>query len=689
MPGRRVGRRATISSLLLAGEASAVNDARMEESPEETVPDTVVAPRRPGVRVYLFVLFAVVACLPLTLLGVVQGRRLAQEAAADTDRQTLAVATAFSLQVSLALTDYVRATESLAAQIRAHGGLQGNVAAALEAHTVPHPEFVGSYAARADGVSFAHYSRGIGVVVTSNDYSGRDYYQELRSTGRSAISRVQVGRLTGSPDIQIVAPITDAAGVMVGFVCTSVDLQRLSERAAVFARGLSEGRILVLDKERRVIADSTRERASLVDVSPIALYSHAEQPSIRRGLDEVGARVSSATVPVAEPRRGWSVIASVPVRLVETRAASAQGVVVLVALGAMAFALALAAFLTLRLAAPLRALAQSASQIAAGDTQQLPLVPRRAPRELAQVTQAVKRMVVALREYAGGLQVLVDERTRALRDANVELATALGRLEHEQSVLADDLERARYFQERLLPSWSANGNVEVATHFRPRERVGGDIYDLVQLNASTVRIFLADATGHGVQAAMRTIVIKSEYDRLKRESLALDELFDRLNRRLVELFPDGELHCAALCADLAISGETASLTVVNAGGSQILVADGDRVQEVYVPGPLLGVTRVTFDPPVHTPLSRTCTLLFSTDGLFEQMNPARARFDAALDASVVGQAASARRALELVVEQFEAFLGGQRAGDDVTVLVVRSSGTRDAALGDSAPRATD
>lgn len=651
---------------------AAVARSHMVKRREGTrVTDLATGRRRAGVRLYLFVLFAVVACLPLTLLGIVQSKRLGEDAVADTDRQTLAAATAFSLQVSLALTDYLRATESLAAQISAHGGLQGNVAAALTAHNTPHPEFVGSYAARPDGVSFMHYSRGIGSFVATQDYTSRDYYQELRRTGHPAISRVQVGRVTGSPDIQIVAPIRSAHGEMIGFVCTSVDLQRLSERAGVFARGLEQGRLLVLDKERRVIADSSRQSASLVDVAPVALYAATTEPEIRWGTDETNVEVSAAVVAVAEPSRGWSVIASVPLRVVENRTTKAQAIVLLVALGAMAFALTLAALLTVRLAAPLRALASSAIQIADGDSEELPVVPRGAPKELAQVTEAVRRMVVALREYAGGLQSLVDERTRELRQANVELASTLGKLELEQSVLAEDLARARYFQERLLPTLEGPQSLDVATHFGPREQVGGDIYDFVQLTPTKFRLFLADATGHGVQAAMRTIVIKFEYDRIKRDVLELDELLTVLNRQLVERFPEGELHCTAVCADLELTETAAELAIGSAGGSQVLLGTSDSLKEVYVPGPLLGVADVAFDPPTRVALTRGSMLAFASDGLFEQMNAARQRFDAVVAHSMFAGAGSATSALECLVKEFATFLNGGRASDDVTVIVVR------------------
>ena len=45
--------------------------------------------------------------------------------------------------------------------------------------------------------------------------------------------------------------------------------------------------------------------------------------------------------------------------------------------------------------------------------------------------------------------------------------------------------------------------------------MSGETYDIALLGENRLRVFLADATGHGVQASMRTILLKRAYDRLR------------------------------------------------------------------------------------------------------------------------------------------------------------------------------
>ena len=51
--------------------------------------------------------------------------------------------------------------------------------------------------------------------------------------------------------------------------------------------------------------------------------------------------------------------------------------------------------------------------------------------------------------------------------------------------------------------------------YPPADLVGGDIYDVCEVGDGHYRIFVADTTGHGVQASLRTMVLKNEIHRLK------------------------------------------------------------------------------------------------------------------------------------------------------------------------------
>jgi serine phosphatase RsbU (regulator of sigma subunit) len=210
-------------------------------------------------------------------------------------------------------------------------------------------------------------------------------------------------------------------------------------------------------------------------------------------------------------------------------------------------------------------------------------------------------------------------------------------------------------------------------HYAPLDQVSGDIYDLLEVGPSCLRIFLADATGHGVQASLRTLVLKSAYDRLKGSFASPNDLLAALNAHLVREFPDGDLHCSACCVDVRPDSEGAEVSYSNAGGVPLYVLSADKAPwERYAEGPLLGVDQVLWPAPSSFRLKPGQLLVLASDGLVEQPNAQRQRFDARLATLDVGSAADAVVALERLLGEFQIFIAGTPLRDDVTVIIVGS-----------------
>ena len=113
-----------------------------------------------------------------------------------------------------------------------------------------------------------------------------------------------------------------------------------------------------------------------------------------------------------------------------------------------------------------------------------------------------------IRETAARLETKVTQRTRQLDEAKRGLEEALAR-RHE------DLLQAEAFQRRILPALPKDGALRFRAFYKPADLVGGDVYDVCEVRPGHYRVFLADTTGHGVQASLRTMVLKTEYDRVK------------------------------------------------------------------------------------------------------------------------------------------------------------------------------
>ena len=110
-------------------------------------------------------------------------------------------------------------------------------------------------------------------------------------------------------------------------------------------------------------------------------------------------------------------------------------------------------------------------------------------------------------ELAARLTTMLELR-RSLRanssgPAGTGTAAALARLYKTQLQLASRVQRELAGQH--LPRL---GPVTFSTVYRPIEFVSGDVYEVAQLDDETVGFFIADATGHGLPAAMLTTFIR-------------------------------------------------------------------------------------------------------------------------------------------------------------------------------------
>lgn len=629
---------------------------------------------RLGVRVLLFITLGATAVVPVGLLGLDQAERWAASERAATDRQALGAARAAADQLSLAMLAYVHAAESFSAQLGNGGRLDhDSLEAALTAHVHHHPEFLGAYVADARGRSMLHVSEGV-VPPRGIDYSDRDYYREILRTGRPAISSVYIGRVTGVLTVQVAAPIHDAAHALLGITCSSVNLAAITDQAKSTVLSMRDGRVLVIDGEGRRIADSnaiTSLAPEDVSMFPMFAAPGSFGPELRVGEDELGHEVRGVALRLRPPVAAWHVLAMTPKTTIDAQASAVKRQTTLLVLGVGLGALLVAAALAAWLARPLRALAATALAVTRGDFDSLPSVPRNAPREMAQLTQAVRTMIERLRSHARQLESQVAARTAELSRTNADMLAALETIRRHEQSRDDDLAKARSFQAKLLPTLPHRGDVSIAAYYAPLDQVSGDIYDVLELDPGCLRIFLADATGHGVQASMRTLLLKSAYDRLKGLYASPSALLAALNAHLVTEFPDGDLHCSACCIDFRLDERGAEVSYSNAGSVPLYVLSPQgTAAERYAEGPLLGVDRVHWPEPMKFRLARGQFLLLASDGLIEQTNERRQRFDAHLAQLELGAVRDANAAVERLRRQFDDFLSGEPLRDDVSLVVV-------------------
>jgi serine phosphatase RsbU (regulator of sigma subunit) len=294
---------------------------------------------------------------------------------------------------------------------------------------------------------------------------------------------------------------------------------------------------------------------------------------------------------------------------------------------------------------------------------QLAAKTRIATRAMATYQQRALQM----EEHAAELRAANDE----VRRINERLSETLHTLEQRERLITNDMEQAQRFQQLILPRPPVSDRLRFSVFYRPAELVGGDVYDIYERRPGCFRVFLADATGHGVQAALRTMLLKAEYDRLKDASTP-EQTLAALNASITANYPGLEMQCSAACFDLTLGARgTALVRYATAAHPPLLVFREGTCSSIYQAGPFLGVIDDITLEPIELELSARNRLLLYSDGLEEQWNATNEEFGVGRVEQAIGdRGRDLAGAVDRLVAEWNAFLAGNRPDDDATLIAV-------------------
>ena len=243
-------------------------------------------------------------------------------------------------------------------------------------------------------------------------------------------------------------------------------------------------------------------------------------------------------------------------------------------------------------------------------------------------------------DRAGARAHLIRERNRLMADlqrqnkkleANLRsLNEAYEKLMRQEEALENDLRQAQRMQQSLLPAgFPRVEGVEFFGYYHPCEPLGGDFFDVIAFGNGRAALYLADVSGHGVRAAMITVITR-ELIHAERMLHPENDVFEHpakalafLNRALFEEEFDPPLHVTMGYA--MIDSRNGRVAYSGAGHPRpIVVAARKPPESLAVDGPALGVEQAPVFGTVHVSLKRGDVFLLYSDGLSEARNPAGA-----------------------------------------------------------------
>ncbi len=281
-------------------------------------------------------------------------------------------------------------------------------------------------------------------------------------------------------------------------------------------------------------------------------------------------------------------------------------------------------------------------------------------------------IMVADRAYALSFDVVTDDAPEADLIATLNIVRLAINQKLREERMAEILDEARRIQESILPRRVPSyGDFQLAARTVPAEIVGGDFYDFITLTDTTVNVVVADATGHGLPAALQVRDIFTGLRMGLSREFKITRTLERLNRiihrsRLATKF------VSLFLAELQVGG---TVVYCNAGHPPgLLVRRDGRVEELRVGGMILGPrpdSHYSFDLFRMEPGE---LFVVYTDGITEARDPRTGQelSVARLKALLPGLAArNAQDIVEGIFDAVDGFTRGAPLEDDRTVVVAK------------------
>jgi sigma-B regulation protein RsbU (phosphoserine phosphatase) len=259
-----------------------------------------------------------------------------------------------------------------------------------------------------------------------------------------------------------------------------------------------------------------------------------------------------------------------------------------------------------------------------------------------------------------------------------ELLVSLGILRHavDQKIRQERfetlLEEAREIQASILPKRLPRfGEFEVAGRSVASEIVGGDFYDMIPVSDRIVGLAIADASGHGLPAALQ---VRDVYTGL-RMGVARDFKIVRTVERLNRIIYDSRLTTKFVSLFYGELETAGNFIYVNAGHNPPILAGSRGMTTLVQTGMVLGPSREASYSRGFVTVERGDVLVLYTDGIVEARDPRQTEFGLErlkrLVASV--REKSAEEIVGAIFERVASFTRDSAPEDDRTVLVVRRS----------------
>lgn len=257
----------------------------------------------------------------------------------------------------------------------------------------------------------------------------------------------------------------------------------------------------------------------------------------------------------------------------------------------------------------------------------------------------------------------------------------------EKERLQSEIEIAATIQRNLLPKEGPHfRGVSFSAHFEPTASIGGDYYDVFNIDKSRLAVAIGDVSGHGLSTGLVMAMVKAAITTLVEEGAEETSLFQRLNELV---FRSTERRAFMTLAFTIFDLERGTVRHTNAGHlyPYLLRRGEDMPISIESPSLPLGVRANLTTHTAEMELKEGDAVVYLSDGIVEAQdeNGDPLGFEQ-LEHLLAKQTDAAPSTIrDAILEAVALHSGSRPADDDRTVMVIRFDNVRSAPVTEVVP----
>ncbi|MFH0976762.1 MAG: SpoIIE family protein phosphatase [Spirochaetota bacterium] len=287
-------------------------------------------------------------------------------------------------------------------------------------------------------------------------------------------------------------------------------------------------------------------------------------------------------------------------------------------------------------------------------------------REFSTVEYLILQMDREIIEHRKNLEAKVEERT-------AELRKALSNLKERDDLIQKQLDMAGTIQRGILPGRINDWNeLTFSVKYFSMDKIGGDFYDVHQMEGNKIVLYVADVSGHGIPAALVTTMAKVSFGNAFLKYNSPKKIFREVNQELLEHVKSQDyLTCFMVLID-----EEYNVTYSNASHQKAIILRNseNRIETLDTGGLFIGAiedAKETYEEKT-TKLNYGDRLILYTDGIPEASNSAKEHYsNERFEKTILeNKNMQLREFTNFIIDDLQNFTGGMQVQDDITLLII-------------------